>query len=264
MRRRLSLLLPAALLAAAASAFVAAGRPLPVPASPQRIVSLSPSVTRMIISLGRSNRIKGITSFCPAVEGAAIIGGIVNPSLESIVALKPDLVILSADDAPVSPIEPLTGAGIPLLILPEARNFDSIALNYLTLGELLSASNAAESAIAGIRAELGSPRSARVRAIFVLSAQPLILASDATFISDILLHAGYRNVFQSGNPYPAIAAEHLRVLRPERIISTAPAAEVDAVTSRVGMHVPVSEVSPDIFCHYTPQDFIAAYRELIR
>ena len=66
------------------------GREVPLAAPPQRIVSLVPSVTELIYALGGEDRLVGRTDFCdypPAARAKQSVGGMINPSLETIVAL---------------------------------------------------------------------------------------------------------------------------------------------------------------------------------
>src|SRR5205814_810512 len=69
-------------------------------APPARIVSLVPSVTEILYALGAEERLVGVTDFCdypPAARQRPSVGGMVNPNLEAIVALKPDLVIATTE-----------------------------------------------------------------------------------------------------------------------------------------------------------------------
>ncbi len=72
------------------------GREVKIPTSPKRIISLAPSITEILFALDINEEIVGITSFCDYPKAALSkpkIGGFVNPSIEKIVSLKPDLVI---------------------------------------------------------------------------------------------------------------------------------------------------------------------------
>src|SRR5262245_17051202 len=76
------------------------GHSVALAAPPTRIVSLVPSVTELIYALGGQARLVGRTDFCdyPAeAREKPSVGGMVAPNLESIVALKPDLVIGTPD-----------------------------------------------------------------------------------------------------------------------------------------------------------------------
>jgi iron complex transport system substrate-binding protein len=85
-----------------------------------RIISLSPATTEILFSLGLGDRIVGVTSFCdypPEAKKKAKIGGMSNPSLEAIVGLKPDIVVMTTDGNPLdrtdaggnAPRDPRTG-----------------------------------------------------------------------------------------------------------------------------------------------------------
>ncbi len=76
------------------------GRKVRIPDPPRRIVSLAPSITEILFALGLREEIVGVTDFCDYPEAALTkprIGGFVNPSIEKIVSLKPDLIIAIRD-----------------------------------------------------------------------------------------------------------------------------------------------------------------------
>jgi iron complex transport system substrate-binding protein len=73
-----------------------AGRRVKVPLSAKRIISLAPSITEILFALGLRQEIIGVTNFCDYPEEVTTkprIGGFVNPDVEKIVSLKPDLII---------------------------------------------------------------------------------------------------------------------------------------------------------------------------
>ena len=92
-------MLSVALLAASASASVVTdptGRRITIDREPRRIVSLVPSVTELMYAIGAEDLLVGVTDFCdypPAARQKPKVGGMLAPSLETLVALKPDLVI---------------------------------------------------------------------------------------------------------------------------------------------------------------------------
>ncbi len=72
-------------------------------ATPQRIISLAPSTTEILFALGLGDNIVGVTTFCDYPEEAKTkpkIGGMSNPSLEAVVSLKPDIVVVTTDGNP--------------------------------------------------------------------------------------------------------------------------------------------------------------------
>ncbi|HEY8150601.1 MAG TPA: helical backbone metal receptor, partial [Vicinamibacteria bacterium] len=73
---------------------------IPAEGFPQRIVSTAPSLTETLFSLGVGDRVVGVTTWCRYPEEARSrpkIGGYSTPSMEAILALRPDLVVLAAE-----------------------------------------------------------------------------------------------------------------------------------------------------------------------
>src|SRR5258708_36136957 len=76
------------------------GREMNVPDHPHRLICLAPSITDTIYALGAGAEIAGITDYTkypPEAKQKPSVGGVVNPSLERIVSLKPDLVLAIGD-----------------------------------------------------------------------------------------------------------------------------------------------------------------------
>jgi len=85
------------------------------PPQPKRIVSLAPAVTEIIFSLGLGERVVGVTTVCDRPDEARSktkIGGMANPSIEAIVALKPDMVVMTSDGNPKVIADRLARLGI--------------------------------------------------------------------------------------------------------------------------------------------------------
>ncbi|HKZ66012.1 MAG TPA: helical backbone metal receptor, partial [Chitinophagaceae bacterium] len=71
--------------------------------TPNRIISLAPSVTEILFAAGFGDKIVGVTNFCdypPEAKQKPKIGGMSNPSLETVVSLKPDIVVMTTDGNP--------------------------------------------------------------------------------------------------------------------------------------------------------------------
>ena len=83
----------------------------------RRIVSLAPSVTEILFALGAGDRVVGVTDFCsyPAEAASrARIGGLINPDIERIVSLRPDLAIATTAGNYLDDAERLERVGIPV------------------------------------------------------------------------------------------------------------------------------------------------------
>lgn len=110
--------------------------------SPRRVVSLVPSATEIIFSIGAGDALAGITHYSmgtPGAEHKAIVGGFLDPSVDRIVALKPDLVIASPLHGELSR---RLGDGIALMVLETRRLEDAFRHMHL-LGRLFSRNEAA-------------------------------------------------------------------------------------------------------------------------
>ncbi len=103
-----------------------AGRAVELPKTPERIVSLAPSNTEILFALGLGSKVVGVTDFCdypPEATAVEKVGGI-EPNLEKIVALKPDLILAIGG----SPVTASIAGNVELL-----NKFDELKLNVLIL-----------------------------------------------------------------------------------------------------------------------------------
>jgi iron complex transport system substrate-binding protein len=106
------------------------GRQVTIKALPQRIISLAPSNTERLFAVGAWNTVVGVTTVDmhpPAVTAVRKVGGFVpkNISVETIVSLKPDLV-LAAGELQRLTIEALERLGIPVVAIEDPGSFDSV------------------------------------------------------------------------------------------------------------------------------------------
>src|SRR3972149_8378310 len=114
--------------------------------SPRRIVSLAPSTTEILFALGLGDRIVGVTSFCDYPEEAKTkpkIGGMSNPSLEAIVSLKPDLVVMTTDGNPKEVEERLRSLKIKTYVF-RARMLHELPGGIRELGSAVGIENRAD------------------------------------------------------------------------------------------------------------------------
>ena len=173
------------------------GRRVNVPEHPRRVVSLSPSITETIYALGLEDRLVGDTDYCdypPAAKQKPHVGSLLNPSLERIVALKPDLVLGDAQANRRETADQLEHLGIPLYGV-SAHSVDGALHSMEDLGSVLGNEKEAQALVAGLRKRIqaveqqveGKPRP---KVLFVVWYQPLITAGPDTFIADVIRLAG--------------------------------------------------------------------------
>ncbi|MCP4241038.1 MAG: ABC transporter substrate-binding protein, partial [bacterium] len=140
---RIGLLLLALALLAAAAAGV-----------PRRVVSLNPSLTATVLALGAGGLLVGVDDWSarqqPAVRGRPTVGGLFTPSLEAVVALEPDVVVLVPSAQQRDLCNRLRGLGIEVLELANI-NLEQLLASFETLGRLVKRPEAAAARVAAIR-----------------------------------------------------------------------------------------------------------------
>jgi ABC-type Fe3+-hydroxamate transport system substrate-binding protein len=189
-----------------------------------RLVSLCPSITESLVTFGLLDELVGVTRYCihpkEAVRRLRKVGGTKNPDLAAIAELAPDLVFLNAEENRAEDLVALalshrvdvsypTRAGeVPDLL----RRFGALT------GRLREAEDWArriEDALVRLEA---APRR-RFTYAYVIWKDPWMVASDGTYVSDLVSLAGGENVFaDSSVPYPTTTEEELVSRRPDVLL----------------------------------------------
>lgn len=192
-------------------------------ASPERIVSLAPNVTEILFSLGLGDRIVGVSNFCdrPAeAKNRAKVGAIKDPSLESILSLKPDLVVIDRDVNPDGIGERLAKLGVKVHIFSAFR-IRELPPAVRALGKASGKQKEAETLARRLEKsfrEIGNKGKQRKRAVFILLPEPLVVAGAETPIDDAMNLLGMENVAAgSAARYPRYSLEGLIAAKPEII-----------------------------------------------
>ena len=132
------------------------GRAVTVPVKITRVVSLAPSLTENIFAVGAGDRLVGVTTFCNYPEAAksiAKIGDTMNPNMESIVALKPDVVFVSTASQIEAFTKTLEANGIAVYVTNPA-SIDDVMKNLRKLGDLLGTQAQSEQVVSGLQRRL--------------------------------------------------------------------------------------------------------------
>ncbi|MCI0341018.1 MAG: helical backbone metal receptor [Planctomycetales bacterium] len=205
------------------------GGPVPPPA---RVVSCAPSATELLFALGAGGRVVGVTDFCaspPEVATKERIGGYSTPSLEKVLSLRPDLVVLvpsivqeaEAFQARLAEagvrVLPLRLGGIPEV--SAAARAIALALGDPAGGERVAARIAAD--VAAARTEsAGLPRR-RVLVAFSHDPGNLFVAGRGTFVAEMLEAAGGENVATGAAGYFVMGLESLLAADPDVVVDAA-------------------------------------------
>jgi iron complex transport system substrate-binding protein len=231
-RRTLSVaLLAAALGLAAPPAFALTlvdmlGREVVLSAPPRRVISLVPSATELIYALGGEDRLVGRTDFCdhpPAAKSKPSVGGMISPSLETIAALKPDVVIATTSGNRLDTFNKLTQIGIPVYAIHAHRISEMIDATT-RLAELTGRQAAVAPFVAGIERRLFAVANAvrpyaRPRVLYVLWPEPLLVPASGALLTELIGLAGGESITASERgDYPRFSIEAAVVRAPEIIL----------------------------------------------
>ncbi len=201
------------------------GRLVRIPAVPQRIVSLAPNLTETVFALGLGARLAGVTDFCdyPAEARARPrVGGPINPNLEQIVSLHPDVVLATRALNRPETVEALDRLGIAVYTT-DPRTVEDVIASTRRLGEVLGAKSRGDAVAAAMEQRLTelsrrlAGRPAR-RVFFVVWLDPIISTGPHTFIADALHHAGAESVVNVPQDWPQINLEEVLRQNPDYLV----------------------------------------------
>lgn len=203
-----------------------AAREITMAAPPSRIVSLVPSVTELIYALGGEARLVGRTDFCdypPAASQKPSVGGMLSPSLETIVALKADLVIATTAGNREETFAQLRRLGLPTYVVTVDRVAEVMDL-VARVGELTGRTEAVAPLVTRMNAELARVRKLvepyrPPRVLYVLWPEPLVVPGRHALITELIEIAGGRSVTAvNGDAYPRYSLEAAVAASPEVIL----------------------------------------------
>jgi len=204
------------------------GLTLCVQAEPARIVTLSPASAEVVAGLGWGERIVGVsdyTDYPPRVKDVPSVGSYVNPSLETIVSLKPDLVVATSDGNPPPLLDRLRSLGIDVFVL-DLRRWGAIQKTILELGTKYNRKERAEEMVAEMgrvtqciaRGLEGEPRP---RVLFAFDLDPAIAPGLDAFTNELVSLAGGDSVTEgTPTPYPRLTVEQIIALAPDVIVAS--------------------------------------------
>ncbi len=203
-------------------------RQITMPDNPQRLISLAPSITEIIYALEQENRLKGVTrysDFPAAATKLPKIGSYVRLDLERIVALNPDLCIAIKDGNPRETIDRLDSLKIPVYVV-NPRNLKTVLETIIEIGNILNAGEKAENLLTNLRDRIQRVQSLitqdtyRPGVFFQIGISPIVSVGSDTFLHELIVLAGGKNLADGKTPYPRFSTEQVLALAPEIFIVT--------------------------------------------
>jgi iron complex transport system substrate-binding protein len=247
-----------------------------LPLQTHRIISLSPSITENIKILNAENKLVGRTDYCKGLSAIASVGTMLEPSLEKIVSLKPDLVLATKDGNRLQSVNKLRELGITVFVPGESNSWKDIENNFRLCGKLLDKANESEEILKHITAELTipPPRTLFWPKVFIqLNVTPLITAGKNTFINDMINYANGINIASDSIlPWPILNVEEIIQRNPDIIIIS----DMGQITEQAkkmwdeerfaGINAVKNQkiflIESDLLCQPTPLNFINAVRKI--
>lgn len=190
-----------------------------LPKPPERIISLVPSQTELLVDLGLEDKIVGVTKFCVHPnhlrKTKTIVGGTKNYRFDVIDSLKPDLIIGNKEENDREGIERLA-SHYPVWMSDIYTLEDSVRM-ILDVGKLTGTSSKAVELARNIQNSFSEHISFRGSCIYLIWENPLLAAGKNTFIDAMLSLAGFENLIQSSR-YPELSEEQLVSLSPDFVL----------------------------------------------
>lgn len=200
-------------------------RSVSVPDQPARIVSLAPSLTELLFSIGLDREIVAVTPFCDYPPQAATKPkvGYTNPSLEALLGHDPDLILAPREFMRADLLGTLEQLRIPVLVFSAGSVADIIA-HLQTLGRIFHRESQADIVATAIRQQIAAIKS-KVRALpprrvlYVLNSHPLITVGPGSFIHELIgLAGGLNAAADAAMPYPRLSMEVVLKEDPEVLL----------------------------------------------
>ena len=205
------------------------GRDVRVPRTPERIVSLVPSDTYSVHALGAGDRLVGVCGQCdqpPEAARVPRVGGYLTPSVETVLATRPDLVIAVPSPGNREAVRAIERTGVRVLVVRDRRLADLWA-SVRDIAAALGEPEAGERLVVGIQGAIEAVRARvagrpRRRVLVVVGLSPLVAVGGGSLQDELIAIAGGANVAgDAGEVWPKIALELVVARAPEVIVDAA-------------------------------------------
>ncbi|HWY98284.1 MAG TPA: helical backbone metal receptor [Bacteroidia bacterium] len=198
------------------------GRDVSIEWPPKRIISLVPSQTELLYSLGLNEEVVGVTKFCVHPEewfrSKQRIGGTKKLDFDKIAALKPDLIIGNKEENEESQIKQLMQQ-YPVW-MSDIHNLEDAFEMMSGVGEVINLYERAIELVKNVKAAFEKLKATQLHtAAYFIWREPFMVAGGDTFLNNMLNHCGLKNVFENHKGrYPELNKEEIKKCNPEVIL----------------------------------------------
>jgi iron complex transport system substrate-binding protein len=203
-----------------------AGRLISLPSRVDRVITLAPNLTEIVFAVGAGPSLVGNTSYCDFPEEAKKVekvGDTLHPSLERIIALHPQLVLISTASQLEVFTSQLENQNISVFVT-DPHDLEGVFRSIIQIGEILGHDDQAQTLVQQLRTRTASIEEVvkhlrPVRVFYQLSAEPLYTAGHDAFVTDLMRRAGATSVTAAvPGAWPKYSAESALAAQPEAII----------------------------------------------
>jgi len=204
----------------------ALGRTVNLSKTPTRIVSLAPSVTETLFALGLDQEIVGVTTSCnypPQAKMKPKVGSLTTPNLETLVAMKPDLVIGIKGLHKIELVPELDRLGVPLYI-SDPSTVKQVLQEIRVIGRLVGKGKDSESLAEKMRKQIETIKGEvygrlRPKVLYILWHDPLMTVGPGSYIEELIRISGGKGIVPQGRPaYSQLNMEEVLAEDPEVVI----------------------------------------------
>ncbi len=193
---------------------------------PKRVVTLAPNLTEMLFALGEGDKIIANTTYCnypPEAKNKTKVGDLFSVNYEKLIGLSPDLIFMTVEGNSKGTYERLLKLGFKIFV-SNPRNYEGIKKTFRDFALIFNDSAHADSIVVSWDARVEKIRKERksknkLKAMFVVSLSPLMLAGKNTFVNEYLKFCNLKNVADASPlNYPVFGREEILKDNPDVII----------------------------------------------
>lgn len=200
------------------------GRTVIIPETVERAVSLAPNLTEIVFAVGAGDKLVGRTSydnFPPEAQKIQTVGDTLNPNIENIIALKPQVVLVSTASQIETFTSQLESQNIAVFVTNPNR-LDDIYKSIFQIGEIFGKTEKAREVVGDLKKRVADVEAKidKYEKVFLqISKEPLFTIGKDSFLTDLIDRAGGVSVTANvATAYPNLSKETALVLNPDVII----------------------------------------------
>ncbi len=202
------------------------GRTIKIPLNLERAVSLAPNLTENAFAVGAGGKLVGVTTYCDFPEDAKKIqkiGDTLNPNMETIIALKPEIVLVSTASQIENFTKTLESQNIQVFV-QNPKNLEDVLKNLTQLGEIFGTQTQAAALVGSLQKrsqaiQAKAKNTAKPKIFVQIDKESLYTIGHESFMTDLINRAGGASVTDNlPTAYPKISKETALALNPDVII----------------------------------------------